>query len=45
MKGKDPAIVLPGVGSNEWKSYVYTKPCTWMFIVYIKSYIPFFKLE
>ena len=28
----DPAIMLLGIYPNEWKTYVHTKSCIWMFI-------------
>ena len=28
----DPAVVLPGVYAKDWKTYVHSETCTWMFI-------------
>ena len=28
----DPAVVLPGIYPNEWKTYSHTKTWTWIFI-------------
>ena len=28
----DPAVVLPGVYAKDWKTYVHSETCTWMYI-------------